>query len=829
MLNGHHKACEFIRAAFNGVAVSKKAIRRERKLNKPQTIKIDEAFELGPLRVERFGQFVRFKNNATPEQHAALLDRMAHAHKKLVSDLATEISSLQSLIQRHDPIKLMDRAAYMLVPILVEYFSENQYSAEEARTLPAVEYLQYLIGRTPMSSEWKPITETDWDRLWELIIKVLRLTQDYLFTRKTITTPPTEIDELRFFVDSRRLGIRICRYQIYFSDHLKDSLIPYDSAIRDAYGIDVDQLVHGLEEIHAYQKTGVIDRYDDLRKSNEAIMTKLEELGHSIHPGSPEGDIDSARALLESPALERLYSEAQESARLALTPAIFDITDLSSLPQSVLSVLSVRPGESILTTLTGPDHDDLSPLSISILHDKPFVETNDRFYYFFHSGLEDRVADIIERDLFGKYPGREAALRRRRDDYLEAMATDLLVSVIKPDKVYRNAYYPNPDRPGTLTELDAIITLDDVLFLIEVKAGALSAAARRGAPESLYGELADTIGTGQRQSERAEKYIGSADEVPFFDDSGKREICRIRHDKFRRIFRVVVTREDLGWVGAQIAIMSVIEPTLSDSFPWHISVDDLRAVAELFQDSNLRFIHFLERRLEASQETTLSQHDEIEHIGLYNKINFYHDLPVEGMDRMTFDASWMRDIDEYFSEKYRGNSPELPKQHISGRLAKFLDALKDCGLTGRFAAASIILDMDGKGREDLEGALEHLNARVDAGGQPSVRLPCSEASYGLTLSSVSNQFWQRELILSAVQMEQSHCSRWVVIRIDNHSPYAISQIETLTPGRFSSDELATGYEHIDKLTRQRIETERPGRNDRCPCGSGTKFKKCHGR
>ncbi len=67
-----------------------------------------------------------------------------------------------------------------------------------------------------------------------------------------------------------------------------------------------------------------------------------------------------------------------------------------------------------------------------------------------------------------------------------------------------------------------------------------------------------------------------------------------------------------------------IEPTLSSSVPWHVSLDDLRAVAELFQDGNLRFVHFLEQRLKASEEASLDQHDEIEHIGLYNKLNLYH-------------------------------------------------------------------------------------------------------------------------------------------------------------------------------------------------------------
>jgi hypothetical protein len=257
-------------------------------------------------------------------------------------------------------------------------------------------------------------------------------------------------------------------------------------------------------------------------------------------------------------------------------------------------------------------------------------------------------------------------------------------------------------------------------------------------------------------------------------------------------------------------------------------LDDLRAVAELFQDSNLRFVHFLEQRLKASGETSLDQHDEIEHIGLYNKINFYHDLPVQGMDRMTFDASWMRDIDEYFAEKYRGNSPVLPKQQMPSRVTGLLDALRDSGRAGRFAAASIILDMDETGRVELDRAFEYLDTGVDEGRERSVKIPFSAASHGITVTHARGQLWQQELVRSAAQMEQSQCSAWVAVQVSGHSPYVISQIETIVPGSFSSEELAPGFRYVEDMVRRKITAEKPGRNDRCPCGSGKKYKKCHG-
>ena len=123
-------------------------------------------------------------------------------------------------------------------------------------------------------------------------------------------------------------------------------------------------------------------------------------------------------------------------------------------------------------------------------------------------------------DLYSRFPERADALRRKRDASLESQAMDLVASIIKPDLEFRNLYYPNPEQHGNLTELDGLLAVDDLLFLVESKAGGLSAAANRGAPDSLGEDSLGTIGKGQRQAERAEAFLKSADEVAFFDSSG---------------------------------------------------------------------------------------------------------------------------------------------------------------------------------------------------------------------------------------------------------------------------------------------------------------------
>lgn len=234
--------------------------------------------------------------------------------------------------------------------------------------------------------------------------------------------------------------VRMRHYPIYFADDLRDSLLPYADAIKQAYGINVSELLEGLEQINSYKKKGVLARYHAFREATEAIIRKLQERGLSIASSDVQEEDDRIRDALKTPEFEALHRDVEEKARLTLTPAIFDITDTTSLPQVVLSTLSVQPGESILTTLTGPNHDDLSPLSLSPLHHKPFLKKDGHFYYFYHSGFEDRIAEILENDVFQRFPNRASSLRRCRDEYVESLATDLLASIIKPDSEHRNLF-----------------------------------------------------------------------------------------------------------------------------------------------------------------------------------------------------------------------------------------------------------------------------------------------------------------------------------------------------------------------------------------------------
>jgi len=159
----------------------------------------------------------------------------------------------------------------------------------------------------------------------------------------------------------------------------------------------------------------------------------------------------------------------------------------------------------------------------------------------------------------------------------------------------------------------------------------------------------------------------------------------------------------------------------------------------------------------------------------------------------------MRDIDYYFMEKSAGKSPNIPTQEMPPKMMKFINALKDSHLSGRFEVGSIVLSLDDVGRNEFQKGLDILDSGLSSGKQRAIRMPFIPEAYGLSITYFDNTQWQQELKRSAVQMKISHCERWLVVQLSNENPYKISKIEVVLPNRFSDAEL----DAIDCILKRR--------------------------
>ncbi len=804
--------------------------RKKNNKNKRIKLKPDEIFSTGPLSIARFGKHVILQNNSTPEQHKAFLEMGKKHSVNVLTDLEKTISELQGIVGTYNPLDIMEKAVYMVLPLFMKYRSEADFTSDESLFLPSVEYIQYLIARSNQTIEKEELSEEAWGKLWELSIKAIMLTQQYILFRPTSKNPPSEIDSLRFFIDSQRLMIRGERYLLFQEDYWRDSLRPYSKLICEVYGISIDDLLLGFKKIKDYHLLGVSDKFSEFIKAEQELADRIEHSGGHMKSGATPEEIDQTKKLLESEEFLDEYNLVQEKMRTVFSVKLFDVTDVSGLPINILKLFAVSPAEAVLTDFRSKD--DISPLSISPLHYKPFLEVGGRFYSFYHSGLEDHVAEIIEDDLFKKKPSQISVMVKSKSDLLEERSLELLGRILKPDFSFINLYYPNPDDLGNLTEVDGLIGVGDVLFIVEAKSGQLSDAGSRGAPDSLVSDLSDTIIAGQHQSERCEKYIRQSTPASFFDSTAKNKVLEIDLQKYRKIFRIVVTHENLGWVGAQIATLSRIDPTMGNFYPWHVSLDDLRVITDIFEGESISFVHYLEERLEASKAEDLQQHDEIDHVALYLKLNIYHgdsEVEIEGKKSQITYGGYSKYIDEYFSKKMTGENPLRPKQKVPEKLSLLLVALEGSNLPERFDFGSFIYNLDTIGRDQFDNSLNQMGEKLKLNKVPSVRAVFSAIKRGFTFTFAEDDKFDLELKKSAVQLKLSRAEKWYVMQISlNDQGYKIISLRYISPDTYTDEELKNIEIETETRIQKEIAVTKVGRNDQCPCGSGKKYKRCHG-
>ena len=131
-----------------------------------------------------------------------------------------------------------------------------------------------------------------------------------------------------------------------------------------------------------------------------------------------------------------------------------------------------------------------------------------------------------------------------------------------------------PDDQGNLCqyELDGLILYDQVLILLEAKAGSVSPAARRGAP-SLEEDLKQLLGKGHEQASRAKAYLESDQEVVFQPTTGEKVVLRL--GDFSRVIEIVVTLDSIAAIVTEWENLTQPQAKTHSSYRWSVELLDL--------------------------------------------------------------------------------------------------------------------------------------------------------------------------------------------------------------------------------------------------------------
>lgn len=225
-------------------------------------------------------------------------------------------------------------------------------------------------------------------------------------------------------------------------------------------------------------------------------------------------------------------------------------------------------------------------------------------------------------NLLRRKPDYKKTFENRQKTMSEAAFPDILSAQLPGATVFQEVYYKDPVNKQW-SENDTLILVDDVLFLVEAKAGA---AATIASPALDFGRHAqsvqDLVIKAYKQCERFFNYLNSADEVPLYQlVDGKYEECgRVRRSNYRVMVPIGLTVESFSPFSAYCKELPQIEPLLGKHAFVSLSIDDL-FVLQRFLPTPGEFSHYMEVRQAVAGMRQAHLFDEFDHLGAYLKKN----------------------------------------------------------------------------------------------------------------------------------------------------------------------------------------------------------------
>jgi preprotein translocase subunit SecA len=404
-------------------------------------------------------------------------------------------------------------------------------------------------------------------------------------------------------------------------------------------------------------------------------------------------------------------------------------------------------------------------------------------------------------------------------------------------RAYRPIFYrwKVGNGPAQWHEADGILIYEDHLFVIEVKGGAFTYTSPANDLDAHLASLRTLLQAPARQGSRFVDFLESAPEVSIAD-TDHCEITKLRRSDFRHVTVCTITLDAFTALAARAQHLAPLGIDVGQRPLWPLSLDDLRVYAELF-DNPLIFLHFVEQRVRAGRSDKVDLNDEMDHFGMYiteNNYTQYAEELSENADKMQFDG-YTTPVNEYFNAVLVGDAPPKPRQKMSCRIAEIVDLLGASNAPHRAELSSYILDGAGDWRDTFASSIE--NALKE---NKELKRSRPLSSYGGM--EITQFVWSPDAPRNA---EGAIEHTRVVMLADNKVDRRLVELEYDKDGKLFGAHLrhvtlagVSGAE-IERLRAKGVALQQRrianaqakgkiGRNDQCPCGSGKKWKKCHG-
>ena len=655
--------------------------------------------------------------------------------------------------------------------------------------------------------------------------------------KKTGVFGPDTAD-IEFRAKSNWVILRGNRYQVLEGEFYSYVLSPHDDILNEVYGVGAADIAAGFQAMANTARSGHADAIMEMKKQFEAAQAFA-----AAHDGPQEKAME---AWLEANA-----EQTQAAARAIddmFRGGIANVSRHTTLPQTLLADLAYRRGEE--TEFFAPGDYAGTPYRTLPVRKKPLIQLGTDYYAIDPCFARDSGYRALLFNLLQRRPDYAKTFKSRQKMMSEAAFANILVSQLPNAALFQEVYYKDP-ATKQWSENDTLILIDDVLFLVEAKAGAAATIASPALDFARHAQsVQDLVIKAYKQCERFFDYLNSADEVPLYRlVDGKYEVCgRLRRSDYRVMVPIGLTVESFSPFSTYCKELPQIKPLLGKHAFVSLSIDDL-FVLKRFLPTPGEFAHYMEVRQAVAGMRRAHMFDEFDHLGAYLKKNRF-DLDIaeqlRGGNATMVIWDGMSDLVDRCFEGEDWESSPFPTQTFPDEVLKLLGALNGTRARGWLSAESRIRNLGEEGRNNLAKMVSDLRHTLSLHPTRYFMLSGDDEPLFIWLQRHDQEIdWDRVNDKASAAALVVKAPDVIGILVEVHSdgafraakPFPVRIPTTRTSANDHIYEDATRMSQRTRMFNSKqttkpvpaTKTKKPGRNDPCPCDSGLKYKKCHGR
>ncbi len=765
----------------------------------------------------------------------------------LLKDMETTAGRMRELIVTMPPHDLLGYiyAQRVMKAMADQGATQEQHEADGPDDL--INENQFLLEyvHAVLASDAAPVDMTfDEAQCAELLELGRKLREQAMFfamatsadTKDGVFGPDTA--DIEFHAKSTWVMLRGNRYQVLEGEFYRYVLAPHNDVLKEVYGVGAADIAEGFQAMADATRSGHADAIAEMMKQFEAAQA-----------------FAAAQAMPLEDVMEAWVAANAEQSKAAgraiddmFRGGIANVSRHTKLPPTLLADLAYRRGEETEFFAAGDFAG--TPYRTLPARKRPLIRLGSDYYAIDPCSTRDAGYRALLYNLVRRKPDYKRTFEDRQKTMSEAAFADILAAQLPGATIFQEVYYKDPASKHW-SENDILILIDDVLFLVEAKAGA---AATIASPALDFGRHAqsvqDLVLKAYKQCERFFNYLNSADEVPLYHlVDGKYEECgRVRRSDYRVMVPIGLTVESFSPFSAYCKELLQVEPLLGRHAFVSLSIDDLFVLKRLLPTPG-EFAHYMEVRQAVAGIRRAHLFDEFDHLGAYLKKNrFDQDIADQLKGGKVNMLIWdgMSDIVDRSFEGEDWESGPFPTQDFPEEVLNLLGALDATRARGWLSAESHIRDLGEEGRNNLAKMLSDLRQTLNqhparyfilcGGGEP-LFVWLQQHDHQIDWTKANDKASSAALAVKASNVIG------VVAEVGADGTYHRAQFFAVHIPTERTEENAHIYEDAARMAQPTravnlnqpkdvvplVKPKKPGRNDPCPCGSGVKYKRCHGR